>query len=127
MLELAPGEKVKLLSLHRNVYDENASEGLNKEGQSYTPKYFFKRSILTFSHDKDLKGKAQWWRDGSTAPYAYELDIQNQRGGWGPLEGRNLSEFPKSTLVGWRGPLIVYGLLSHAPNVYWDGTTSAFR
>ena len=36
-----PGEKIKLLSLHRNVFDETAVETaveeINKEGKTYLP------------------------------------------------------------------------------------------
>ena len=135
ILKMKTGDKIKLLILDRNVSDSTTA--INKELKSYKPKYFYRKSLAVYTHDKELKGSILFNFEGAE-PMDFEFEIEYKRYHWYPLTngklpkkesqnyshfgdkaGKHYTQFPKTTLVGWRGPAIRYELLKDLPKVYW--------
>jgi hypothetical protein len=128
--KLKPNEKIKLLVLDRNVYD---SLDKFKKGQLYKPeKFFVNNSAIYWKNNNDsLSGKIKYkWQKGSEPAYDFEFDIEYKKNSWYPLingillardhqgflellgKDKNWLEFPKSTHIGWRGPMIMWNNLN---------------
>lgn len=133
--KLKPNEKIKLLVLDRNVGDLVTI----KEGQLYKPETFFvNNSAIYYKCDNgSLAGKIKYnWQESYSKPYDFEFDIEYETGNWYPLtngilpakdsqgiykllgKDKNWSEFPKSTPIGWRRPMILWSDLKKLKKVY---------
>ena len=138
--EMTPGETRKFLCLDRNVYDL-----ASKSSTPLLPKDFFHANyFVTYTHDNDLYGTTTFEWDGEaqdTDPFEFEIEYNNDT--WFPLkrgivtqysgdawrEGHPVdlkkvhwTEYPTTTRIGWRGPMIPTDCLETMPKVlYEDG------
>ena len=136
VLKMKKGDKIKLLVLDRNVTDITSKNKTNKELVSYTPKHFFRKNFAVYTHNSKLKGTIKYFNINSMN---FQFEIEYQKNNWYPLNnngklgkkdrqgfadfkdkaGLHYSEFPKSTPLGFRGPMIKYSSLKDLPKVYW--------
>lgn len=143
VLDLKKGDKVRFLVMDRNLYDIVCS---NNEGNKlFDPEYFFRCNSVTYTHDSGVKGTMVYhWgglgpeRSDSKEYKNWEFEIEYEKDKWYPLKGgylpasdpqkfasfhyedkKHWSTFPKSTRLGWRGPMMVWEKVKHQPNIYW--------
>ena len=149
IMALTPGDKIKVITLDRNVLDTNL--GYNVEGVLYSAKKFFKRSkaIYTFKPpENSVSGSTSQVRlvgdiifspnDDPIKNKGFEFDIEWSPDNWYPLENgllpaadwqgfsrftpetiRDWRDYPTNTRIGWRGPMILWSKLKHLPQVYY--------
>ena len=130
--KLKANKKIKLLVLDRNVYD---SKDKFKRGKLYKPENFFidNSAVYWKNNVASLEGKIvhKWQED-----HNFEFDIQYDKHNWYPLlngilpaedeQGfskllgvtKSWSEFPKTTHIGWRGPMILWSNLTKLEKIY---------
>ena len=84
-----------------------------------------------------LDGKIKHqWQNNNEEPYNFEFEIEYKKNNWYPLtngilpaedeqgfsellgEDKSWSEFPKSTHIGWRGPMILWDDLKKLKKVW---------
>lgn len=136
VLKMKKGDKIKLLVLDRNVNDVTSKNKTNKELVSYTPKHFFRKNFAVYTHNSGLKGTIKYF---NMDLMVFQFEIEYQKNHWYPLNnngklgkkdrhgyadfkdkaGLHYSEFPKTTPIGFRGPMIKYSILKDLPKVYW--------
>ena len=126
------GDKIKVLSLHRNVFD-TANEA-NDPNRSYTAKQFFQRDGFEYIHESGVKGSIRMHFEKSFRPFTFEIEYKPYR--WYPLSDdgtlpvkgdvgtllgvkKHYTAFPDSTPVGWRGPMIPWSKLEDLPRIFW--------
>ena len=139
--KLKPGKKVKLLLLDRNVLDGVSKKF--KAGKIYSAAKYFNHNTAVFwkTDDQNLGGKLKYkWQENSKGhqdPYDFEFDVEYTKGSWYPmcdgvlpavdpqgfakLSGKAMkwTEFPKTTHIGWRGPMILWSNVKHLPKIYF--------
>lgn len=132
VLNMKKGQKMKMLCLDRNLYDTTDSIPPN---QLRCPAKFFDGGYMgVYTHDHDMSGTFKWQfqpKDEPPMPFTFEINYKNEN--WYPLDedgtlamglGRMLGikksykKFPKTTRVGWRGPMIPWNALKDLPRVY---------
>jgi len=113
---LETGEEIKFLCIDRNFYDLIE----HNENRCLKPVVFFSNSyIMNYIHNKNLHGHTYFDND----VHNFEFHV-NWRNRWYPLENGCLSkegkrflgydapstldEYPLDTLVGWRGPVLLW-------------------
>ena len=138
VLKMKKGDKIKLLLLDRNVTDITNSEDTNKELVSYKPEHFYRKNLVIYTHNTELKGVITFlcW---DIKQKEFQFEIEYLKNNWYPLNedgklpkkdpqnlvdfkdkaGKHYSEFYKTTSVGFRGPMIKYSILKELPNVYY--------
>lgn len=116
-------DTVKLLNIDRNFYD------LIGDG-TLAPELFFKDSYkMNYTHKEHLNGTV-YFDDLDDAPSPFEFHV-NWNSKWYPLcegklslEGQSflgvdapveLESYPTDTLVGWRGPVLLWGDVVSCP------------
>ena len=137
IMSLKPGEKLKVLTLDRNVLD--IAEDLNDTNVPKFPMDFFRGNCCVYTHSMDprggLKGTMYWDAVGERG-FEFELKLPKC---WYPLTNgyipktdpqgcskfkfqtpQHWTMFPLNTLVGWRGPMIPWSKLSDLPKVYYS-------
>ena len=137
VLQLTPGQSLKVLVLDRNVRDI-ACEA-TKGGTSYTPRRFFRNNHAVFTRDDRtdrLTGTLKWWTGSTNDEFEFHLNYKEghwypMRNGvlpandwqWSnrPLLGKRLKldKIPLNWHVGWRGPMIPWAKLAGAPRIVW--------
>lgn len=119
-------KKIKIIMLDRNVYDTTYKM---KKGNLYTPSYFFKLHTATYwkTNIDTLEGKIKYkWQKQEEDPLDFSFHIEYQQNNWYPMTDGFLPEkdyqciftllhkkihwrdFPLSTHVGFRGPMILW-------------------
>lgn len=130
---LRPGQKLKVVTLDRNVYD--IAFDCNEPGKLHDAKHFYRESVATYYHESDLKGKIKMEDVGKME---FEFDIEWAKDEWYPLTNGKLPEndpqgfskfpdnmlldwkdYPKDTRIGWRGPMILLDKMDSLPKVYY--------
>lgn len=148
ILKLNPGEQIKLLPFHMNLWstaldDKNALISLK-------PQKFFEHEWIIYQHNKGLKGKwfGAWLAKNEGVSKTarkippnklkdFEFDVQYTEGGlWVPLKNGYLdmdgikkqhwSKLPKTTKIGWRGPMIKWSDLKKVPNIIYNETNPKY-
>lgn len=148
ILNLKPGERIKVLVMDRNVWDIALDEKIR--GKSLRPEDFFKSNWAIYVHEKDLKGKLIFSFEiddlmnineidlNDICQPNYEFDINYKTCSWYPLtdgylpasdpqgfsqfpwtEAKHWREFPTNTKVGWRGNMIMWSKLKDMPNIIY--------
>lgn len=129
-------DKETFLALDRNMYDL-CSDNFNK-GEFIASNFFKENYILDYIHNNDLSGIGKW----QTIDKNYSLfnfDINYEDHDWYPLDKNgylpnkdpqgffNLTsikkywkDYPKNTLVGWRGQMIKWSDVSDSPKIYYN-------
>lgn len=145
---LKPGERIKVITMDRNEWE--ISEANNKPDTLYSVWDFFRRKVSVYIHKQDLMGEIAWDFENEdedlddyhkfTADREFEFDI-NYRGNnyypltngrlpnvdeqgfadFGDAAGKHYLEFPPNTLIGWRGPMMIWERLSEldVQQIYW--------
>jgi len=119
-------KKIKIIMLDRNVYD---TKNTMKKGKLYTPSYFLKLNTATYwKTDSDtLEGKIKYkWQKEEEEPLDFSFHVEYKKNNWYPLTDGFLPEkdnqhiftllnkkkhwrdFPVSTHIGCRGPIILW-------------------
>jgi hypothetical protein len=124
------GESIDVLLLHRNAYDVPCT--IHPFDIPMNPTEFFS-SRATFKRTEGMKGTLT---EEEIPTYPTELEIEYTPGWWYPLTdgyipavnedteqpllGRRMhwTEFPESTRVGFRGPMIMWSDAMILPHVY---------
>jgi hypothetical protein len=149
---LKKGDKITVLIMDRNLGDTVC--GYNETDKLYDPKIFFREKIAIYIHDHDLSGFIIWDFDlidedlndlsNFTSDEVFEFDIEYKLHHWYPLKNNNLpefdsqglvnfgsnsgkhyDEFPRETLIGWRGPMMLWDKLDDIDtHVYWHDSVS---
>lgn len=165
VLKLKKGEQLKVLLLHRNVWDPiYENKNLCK---IFDPKVLFANEWGILIHDRDLQEeifiqafelelpwgkhikninkltkkdieiyKREYYNHYGSKNRPFEFDIEYQKGNWFPLTNgmlpakdpqgfanfrfqkpKSWKEFPKTTHVGYRGPMIKWDDLDKLPNI----------
>ena len=132
VVRMKEGEALKLLVMDRNLMD--TVDAHNVRGKAHSPTNMFRKNFAIFTKTHGIRGEMQW-EDAKTP---FEFDIEFKKGRWYPLEDDHLpshdpqsmfslfgskkpwSAFPKSTHIGWRGPMVKWSHLSTMPPVYID-------
>ena len=138
VLKLKPGDKIKVLVLDSDMID--VVRGANNRGTAYNPVRFFKKNTAIFRRDDDvsrsrphngLSGTIRWVDDD--VPFEFEVEFNNSWrpfrdgyvGRWPGLVPRvfgktHWTSFPKTTHIGWRGPMMAWSRVAKMPKVYWS-------
>src|SRR4051812_33124924 len=96
VLNMKPGEQIKVLSMDRNVWD-CALDNKQKQGKSFKPQEFFKDCWAIYINTDTLKGKClfAWEFDDDQTEQVnveqinsddFEFDIEYNNNEWYPLE-----------------------------------------
>jgi hypothetical protein len=139
VLSFKKGQQIKILCMDRNFCDTigNLRRSITRyvfEGtDSFRPEDIFEPMIYT--HDSDLKGQGDWgYYKGE-----FEFDLEYKTDYWYPLTNgylpaedeqkcvafswskpQHYTQFPTSTCLGWRGPMILWTDLPKMPDVKFD-------
>lgn len=141
VLKMKKGQKTKFLMLDRNVYDNLDGQATNK---AMVASKFFQGCWAIYTHDHGMEGtmKFAWQsKDEAGLPFMFEINYRDES--WYPLDvdgalpakdpqgvgkllGKRMpyTKFPKSTRVGYRGPMVPWSKLKALPKVYkcqWCG------
>jgi len=135
---LQQGETIKVVHMDRNLWDVVCDS--NNSDQLYDPKEFFEDVTAEYTHDSEMKGRIHWSFGDERE---FEFEIEYKEGHWYPLEdgrlpendpqgfsnfgdasGKHYDDFPKGTLIGWRGPMILQDKLDDLDQVYWHDDTA---
>jgi hypothetical protein len=138
--KLKHGERLPVLSIHRNLCDEvYPKRGNPKPALAATE--FFKETRSIYVHEEGLCGRMEWHWDKKKKHTSelFEFEINYKPKHWYPLKngylpeidplqdedypswgsaGRHWSEFPETTQVGWRGPMLLWDKLDQQPPVF---------
>ena len=121
--KLNEGECIKLLAIDRNFYDLIDN---NEDGVSTPPEIFLQDNyIFEYTHNNGLNGTIRWIKEERIDNFNFHINYNNYD--WYPLnnEGKlpeddpqglfsfkdikkNYREYPKDTLIGWRGPMLLW-------------------
>ena len=139
--KMRKGDTNKFLCIDRNVYDlASKNDNIPK-----APTLFFENNyIVNYTHDTDLKGHVKFECLASKEKYKlFEFHIEYINKHWYPLKDgmlpnhdaqnifhhvptlnnenliRNWKDYPITTHIGWRGPMIPWNCLEKAPMVYY--------
>jgi hypothetical protein len=128
IMKLPPGKPIKLLSLHREVFESCKT---CKPKTLYKPSTLFQGGVVTFfrNNDSDLSGKIlfKWQKDSLQNPTNFEFDVNLNKDDWYSIKNgivndedksRHWSELPKKTNVGWKGPMLFWKDIDKLSRVY---------
>lgn len=133
IMEIKKGEKIKFLILDRNVLD--VVQNTNKPNKAYEPAKFFRKSYGILKYGGNLQGTMKFCDISVQRPFEFHIEYKKDQ--WYPLKNEYLpahdpqnifkllgkqkhyTEFPKSTHVGFRGPMIFWQDMANLPNIYW--------
>lgn len=133
---LKPKQSIKVLVLDRNFDEFCCKEETNKSSTHYKPEHFFRENTATYVHAQNMKGKLTF--HGIDYTRDFEFDVEYDKDCWYPLEDGCLpkedeqklapfsfpepkpyTDFPTTTRVGWRGPMILWEKVKELPDIYW--------
>lgn len=145
---LKPGDRLRVITMDRNEWE--VSEAQNKSDVLHSVQDFFRRKVSVYIHNHDLMGDIAWDFENEnkdlddyysfTPSREFEFDINYRGINWypltdgrlpdadpqgfanfGELAGKHYSEFPPDTLIGWRGPMMLWERLSEldVQQIYW--------
>lgn len=121
--KLNKGDCIKLLAIDRNFYDLINN---NEIGVEYPPEIFLQDNyIFEYTHNNKLNGKIRWVKEKKINNFNFDINYNIHN--WYPLndEGelperdpqdlfsfknvkKNYKEYPQETLIGWRGPMLLW-------------------
>lgn len=128
-------KRTKVIMLDRNFAD--IAFDANQRGKAYIPTQFFRKNVAYLTPRSDgqnilaCKLETSWGVSESI-----EFHIEYQKGFWYPLENgylpkkdtqgifklfsakKHWTDFPTSTHIGWRGPVITWEDLKKLPKLY---------
>jgi len=140
VLKLKPGDSIKVLVMDSDLID--VVSVANDRGAAYNPARFFRKNTAIFRRDatkpdhwsrpqNGLSGTIRWVDE--EVPFEFEVEFNNS---WMPLRngyvGRwpglvprvygktHWTSFPKTTHIGWRGPMMAWSRVAKMPKVYWS-------
>ncbi len=138
--DMKPGDKVRVLILDRNVWDV-AMRDKSKQNKIYKPADFFKDNFGTYTHEHDLSGQMifHWEGNENFLDENFEFHVEYKDYNWYPLHsgylpkednqgifgdfgfGKDMfwTEFPNTTGIGYRGPMILESKLELLPDIIW--------
>lgn len=137
ILSFPVGEAVKLFLMDRNVFDMSWCNDMNPPGVVTTPQHFFRSCYyVNFTRTGDgIVGNWEWPELNRT-DQAREWDIEFAPSCWYPLEddhlpirvlqgfsdlgntsARHWRDFPASTRIGWRGPMMLKKDMEKCPDI----------
>lgn len=132
--KLNKGECIKLLAIDRNFYDLIDN---NEDGIETPPEIFLQDNyIFEYTHNNGLNGMIRWIKEEKINNFNFDINYNNYD--WYPLnnEGelpeddpqglfsfkdikKNYREYPKDTLIGWRGPMLLWkDIIDHDIMIY---------
>lgn len=136
VLNFVPGQRVELLCMDRNLCDVVFE--VNAPNMSHTPRDFFRFNRVTYVHERRLEGKFIFHFeevDNFEADFT-EFDVEYCADCWYPLTNgtlpaqddfddfifddhmpRSWTDFPETTRVGWRGPMLLWDVAIDQPNI----------
>eukprot|EP01098_Paradermamoeba_levis_P004679 TRINITY_DN1992_c0_g2_i6.p1 TRINITY_DN1992_c0_g2~~TRINITY_DN1992_c0_g2_i6.p1 ORF type:complete len:169 (-),score=23.78 TRINITY_DN1992_c0_g2_i6:277-783(-) len=120
--ELQDGESIEVLILDRNVLDVAASSKLNMPGVASRPEHFFRQNRHTLTKKEGNLGTLDLHYGGRHTDLK-DIDIELLANNlWYPLQGgmrdgKHWSEYPPTSKVGWRGPMIRWTDLALMPKL----------
>lgn len=144
---LPVGRGVKVLVLHRNAFDHSADEQWNPRGKPVAPMRFFRNCIAIYTPasgsdgDGGMRGTLRFANDNDDDFMMIYLEVEYKKGFWYPLDdtghlpardpqnlmGRLLGKKvhwtelkPRTTHVGWRGPMLRADRVAKMPHVFYD-------
>lgn len=139
ILKLNPGQKIKVVSLHRNTADRSIGSEINPRGHAIKPERFFRNMIADYRHIKNMEGTLYFKNEGDDNEWPFELEVEYKPGFWYPLKdgylpardpqnifglllGRKVhwKDLPKNTHVGFRGPMVLLENVKKMPLVYYS-------
>jgi hypothetical protein len=129
---MKPGESIEVIMLHRNLGDVVLDPRVHPFLELFEAKVFFKEVRGKYTHVKDLHGILVD-ELGEEGPFNFHLNYFGKL--WYPLGDDGLlpvetgeacvrnaiadyRRYPKTTKVGWRGPMLRVSDLDDAPMVY---------
>jgi hypothetical protein len=136
---LKKGDKLTLISLNRNIYDQIDD---NKPYVAYNAAILFKPLKCFYIHEKDSKGYMFWSWDIETK-HDFEWELEYKAKHWYPIENGvfpandtqilelfgkkdpllgyelNWENVPNSMHLGFRGPMLQWKYVSKLPYVYY--------
>lgn len=141
---IPPGKTIDACFLHRNVWDTTMTP--ERRGKLHKPSTFFAEEKARFAQvhrytrtsrkTTPLEGQSMFV-EYESEPKPFEFEIEYAKGKWYPLSkgvlpakdsqgafkllgtAKHWSEFPKTTHVGWRGPMIAWENLDKLPKIYF--------
>lgn len=161
ILKLKKGDQIKVLCIHRNVWDGTLKD--KNRGKSMIPQNFFKKEWAIYVHEEGLRGRCLLFAfeckkdidyiddvdkllSGKICQPNFEFDIEYKKNCWYPLrqgclpasdpqgfskfpwtEEKHWNSFPESTLVGWRGCMVLWSKLKLMPNIIYPYPKEAFN
>ena len=134
--KLKPGDKLEVIMLHRNLGDIVRDPRAFPYGEYFEPEEFFAGVRGTYTHGKDMSGHIRHHEDDYVdSSFNFHLNYRGNH--WYPLGDDGLlpvetgetcvrgaiadyRKYPKTTKVGWRGPMLLVSSLKDAPLVYHE-------
>ena len=134
ILDMNPGDSLKLLCLDRNWMD---LAGDNPQNEVMHPTTFFANNYIMiftkWNSSSDIAGHGVFSRDDANNQMEeFEFHLEDKYGNWDPVRDGRLpnvkhwKDLPRSTLIGWRGPMLKWNDLSSAPMLYYDQSKTLF-
>jgi hypothetical protein len=139
IMKLAPGQKIKVVSLHRNTGDRSMDSNINPRGSAIKPERFFRNMIVDYRHFKDMEGTLYFKNDDNEKEWDFELEVEYKPGFWYPLKdgyipskdpqnilnfflGRKVhwKDLDRNTHIGFRGPMILLENVKKLPLIYYS-------
>ncbi|PNH02999.1 Formate acetyltransferase [Tetrabaena socialis] len=78
------GQKLTLLSLHRNIEDVSADEAVNPRGKAIMPAHFFRKGKFIYTAIGPMRGL--WTDTASKTTFDDEIHVEYKPGLWHPLQ-----------------------------------------
>lgn len=141
---LKKGDTLKVLVMDRNLCDTCCEDSVNPGNALFSAPRFFRFNTAIYTHTGGLKGTIKYkWQESEeykdcSEPYPFEFEIEYKKDCWYPLENGHLPkedpqgfsdfhypkpkswrEFPSTTRIGWRGPMLLWSKVHSMPAVYW--------
>ena len=139
IMKLTTGQKISVVSFHRNTGDRSLESDINHRGCAIKPERFFRNMIADYRHIKNMEGTLYFKNDGDNNEWPFELEVEYKPGFWYPLKdgylpardpqnifgvllGRKVhwKDLPKNTHVGFRGPMILLENVKKMSLVYYE-------
>lgn len=128
IIKLEAGAQLELLIQDRNVADSVGNLG-HDDGQPRSGKRFFEGLTDTFTYKHGLTGVMKWHWSTAAAERTFTFELFSEKHQlWYPLnefgffrpEEVHWMDMPLTTLVGWRGPAMLWADLDGQPYIYTD-------
>lgn len=145
IINLKPGQQIKVVMMDRNVWD-CLTDCI--KGKSYKPNELLSDNWAIYIHEEGLRGKLVFWFNCKNDEEQinvdqpnFEFHIEYTKGSWYPLKEEYLpgadpqgfskfpwddnqkqhwTSFPETTCVGWRGHFVLWSKLDQMPNIGYN-------